>query len=146
MKKIFYLFIFTTLIVACNNSVEKKSDEESTKDSLSVESDGLKKVDQVRVPIYRGEVIFTEEAAVMKGIDFIYGITMDTLARELAARVEPIKKDEFDMVKVVVSGIVSENPAVANGEEGWPEVLTIQNIISVSAQPSEADVKIEDNN
>ena len=100
MKKIFYVFLMTAMIAACNNSGEKKTDEQSAvSDSLAVESDENKRISGVRMPVYRGEVIFTEEAAVIKGKDFIYGIEMDTLARELAARVEPIKKDEFDMVK-----------------------------------------------
>ena len=98
------------------------------------------------MPVYRGEVIFTEEGAVMNGLDFTYGIVLDTIAKELKARVEPIKKDEYDMVKVVVAGVVSDNPALAEGKEGWEEVITIKKILSVSAQPSQPDVKIEAKN
>ena len=139
MKKIFYLFLITAAIVSCNNSEEKKVEAEETTESND-------DVVDVRMPVYRGEFILTSEAAVLKGKDFIYGVTLDTMARELAARVEPIKKDEFDMVPVIVTGVVSKNPALAEGKEGWEEVIAIKKIINVSARPSKADVKIQDEN
>ena len=144
MKKFFYLFLITAAIVSCNNSESKKEDavEETTEEN----SEKTGKVSDVRMPVYRGEFIFTEEAAVLKGKDFIYGVILDTMARELGARVAPIKRDEFDMVPVVVTGVVSENPALAEGKEVWKEVITIKRILNVSAKPSEADVKIEDKN
>lgn len=147
MKKIAYVFLMTILIAACNNSGSKKADDQTkSSDSLSMENEENKDVVDVRMPVYRGEVIFTEEGAVMNGLDFTYGIVMDAVAEDLKAQVEPVKKDEYDMVKVVVSGVVSENPAVAEGKEGWPEVITIKKILSVSAQPSQPDVKIEAKN
>lgn len=138
MKKILYLFMITATLISCNNSEEKK--DEITEDSAETNKD----VVDVRMPVYRGEFILTEEAAVLKGKDFIYGVTLDTMARELAARVAPIKNDEFDMVPVIVSGVVTKNPALAEGKEGWEEVITIKKIINVSARPSEADIKIQD--
>ncbi|MBT8261972.1 MAG: hypothetical protein KJO05_04060 [Bacteroidia bacterium] len=140
MKKIFYLFLVTAALISCNNSEEKKT--ESTEESVETNDD----VVDVRMPVYRGEFILTDEAAVLKGKDFIYGVTLDTMARELAERVAPIKRDEFDMVPVIVTGVVSENPALAEGKEVWEEVITIKKIINVSARPSEADVKIQDKN
>lgn len=147
MNKLFYLFLMSLIVVACNNSEEKKTDDGSAEDQTeTVESDGRETVVDVRMPVYRGEVIFTEEGAVMNGRDFTYGIVMDTIARQLQARVEPIKTDPYDMVNVVVSGVVSDNPALAEGEEGWDEVIAIKKILSVSAEPSKPDVKIESKN
>jgi hypothetical protein len=143
MKKIFYLFLIATITFSCNNSEKKNS--ENPDENTEVSAQGGSVVD-VRMPVYRGEFIFTDEAAVLKGKNFVYGVVIDTVARELAARVAPIKKDEFDMVPVVVTGIVSPNPALSEGKEGWEEVITIKNILNVSAKPAEADVKIEDNN
>ena len=134
----------TLMIAACNNSESKKTEEQNAaQDSLSLEDENNLDDINVRMPVYRGEVIFTNEGAVINGLDFTYGIVMDAVAEDLKARVEPIKKDKYDMVKVVVSGIVSENPALAEGKDGWPEVITIKRILSVSSQPSEPDVKIE---
>jgi hypothetical protein len=145
MKKIFYLFLITAVLTSCNNTEEKKEDV-SEEASQEVVSDDKGTVVDVRMPVYRGEFILTDEAAVLKGKDFIYGVTLDTMARELAARVAPIKQDEFDMVPVIVSGVVSENPALAEGKEVWKEVITIKKILNVSARPSQADVKIQDKN
>ncbi len=63
------------------------------------------------------------------------------MAEELAKRVKPVKRDEFDMVPVVVKGTLKNKE---EGEEGWNEILTITEIVSVSDTPSEADVKIEE--
>ena len=144
MKKIAYVFLMTLIIAGCNNSETKKTDEQTKiQDSLSMDNESDPNIVDVRMPVYRGEVIFTDEGAVMNGLDFTYGIVMDAVAEELKAQVEPVKKDEYDMVKVVVTGVVSENPALAEGKEGWPEVIAIKKILSVSAQPSQPDVKIE---
>jgi hypothetical protein len=140
MKKIFYLFLIAAIAISCNNSEEKKAETNEETSETTGESV------EVRMPVYRGEFILADEAAVLKGKDFIYAVILDTMARELAAKVEPIKKDEFDMVPVIVSGIVSENPAFTEGEDVWEEALTIKKIINVSARPSKADVKIQDKN
>lgn len=93
-------------------------------------------------PQYEGEFIYIADGAVLKGSDFIYGVTLDEKAEELQDKVAPIKRDDFDMVPVVVKGKLGKK---AEGEEGWDEVLTITEIVSVSDTPSEADIKIEDN-
>jgi hypothetical protein len=147
MKKIAYLILLTLIVAACNNSETKKTEDQTKiQDSLSTDTESDQNVVDVRMPVYRGEVIFTEEGAVMNGLDFTYGIVMDAVAEDLKAQVEPVKKDEYDMVKVVVSGVVSDNPALSEGKEGWEKVITIKKILSVSAQPSQPDVKIEAKN
>ena len=92
-------------------------------------------------PEYSGEFIYTADAAVLKGSNFIYGVQLDDMASELAAQVQPVKRDDFDMVPVVVKGILKNK---STDEEGWDQVLTITQIVSVSDTPSEADVKIEE--
>ena len=47
------------------------------------------------------------------------------------------------MVEVIVYGIVEPKP---EGQEGWDEILTIKEIVSVSETPSPADIKLEDKN
>ncbi len=88
----------------------------------------------------KADFIYFDDAAVLKGNDFIYGVKVDEKAKELAQRVEPVKKDEFDMVEVTIKGTI--NPR-HEGEEGWEEIVTIKEIISVSDKPSEADVQIQ---
>tara|TARA_R110002049_G_scaffold63924_2_gene169398 strand:+ start:2781 stop:3155 length:375 start_codon:yes stop_codon:yes gene_type:complete len=121
MKRIVLLFIvFATVTFSCKE-----------KETERVSND----------PEYAGEFIYTADAAVLKGSNFIYGVALDEMAEELAKRVKPVKRDEFDMVPVVVKGTLKNKE---EGEEGWNEILTITEIVSVSDTPSEADVKIEE--
>ena len=96
--------------------------------------------------MYQGEFIYLEDAAVLKGRNFIYGVTLDEKAKELADQVAPVKNEDFDMVAVVVKGVVSKNPNLKAEGEGWEEVITIKEIIAVSDKPAEADIKIEETN
>ncbi|MCH2490047.1 MAG: hypothetical protein MK211_07850 [Flavobacteriales bacterium] len=94
------------------------------------------------LPTYSGEYIYTEEGAVLKGNNYIYGVTLDETAKQLADSVAPIKKDEFDMIPVIVKGIVEKNPAEGAGETVWPEIITIKKIVEVGKEPAKADVRI----
>ena len=140
MKKILYVFMLAALLTSCKNSEESKTDgaEEITENSNQNIDD--------KMPVYRGEFIYTAGAAVLKGVDFIYAVRLDSMANVLASRVEPVKKEEYDMVPVVVQGTVGPNPALSEGKEVWNEMIAIKNIISVSKSPSQADVKIEEKN
>ena len=73
-----------------------------------------------------GDFIFLEDAAVLKGDKFIYGVTIDDLSKQLADKVKASKSSDFDMVPVAVKGNVSQKP---EGQEGWDEILTITEIV-----------------
>lgn len=117
MKKFIAIAFLTIAFTACKNSEEKEAQS------------------------YSGEFLYFADAAVLKGTNFIYGVTLDEMTQELAKQVEPVKKDQYDMVQVTVKGIVSKKE---EGAEGWDEIITIKEIISVSNTPSEADIKIEE--
>jgi len=124
MQKIVFLFALVTMAFACKN--ETKTTTMSSDD-----------------PQFQGEFIYIADAAVLKGGNFIYGVTLDDMAMELAAQVKPVKKEDMDMVPVVVKGTLKNK---VEGEEGWDQIITITEIVSVSDTPSPADVKIEDKN
>ncbi|MBX2829520.1 MAG: hypothetical protein KTR22_15250 [Flavobacteriaceae bacterium] len=132
MKKSLLLIAFalTAVLFSCKNTEEKTAAQEETPHVLNSE-----------YKMYSGEFIYLADGAVLKGSNFIYGVTLDEMAQELADRVKPAKKEEFDMVPVVVKGIVSKKQ---DGEEGWEEILTIKEIVNVSDTPAEADIKIEE--
>ncbi len=88
--------------------------------------------------LIRGEFILIDDAAVIKGKDFIYGVVIDEKTRELAQQVAPLQREEYDMVPVVIKGIVKPNP-----EQGWEEIVEIKEIIGVSAPTSELPTKIK---
>ncbi len=88
--------------------------------------------------LIRGEFILIDDAAVIKGKDFIYGVVIDEITRELAQKVAPLQREEYDMVPVVIKGIIKPNP-----EQGWEEIIEIKEIIGVSAPTSELPTKIK---
>ncbi len=120
MKKMLLLFVITMSVIACKDNAEDRKSND---------------------PQFEGEFIYVADGAVLKGDTFIYGVTLDEMATALKDKVAPIKKDDFDMVPVVVKGVVSKK---AEGTEGWDEIITITEIVSVSDTPSEADIRIED--
>ena len=77
----------------------------------------------------------------LKGDNFIYGVSIDELSKQLAERVKEVKVSDFDMVPVAVKGKISQKQ---EGQEGWDEILTITEIVLVGNSPSKIDVKIEE--
>jgi hypothetical protein len=88
MKKIIVLITLFVSLSACKN------DQKTT----------LVTTENSNLAVYKGEFIFTEGAAVLKGTDFIYGVVVDDKMKELADKVAPAKKDVYDMVPVIVTG------------------------------------------
>lgn len=128
MKKILVLIALVIAVSACKNSDKK----EAEKELITAENSNL--------AVYKGEFIYVADAAVLKGKDFIYGVALNEKMHELAEKVAPVKKDDFDMVPVVVTGTLKDKEP---GTEGWDEILTIVDIVQVSPKPAKADVKIE---
>jgi len=91
-----------------------------------------------------GEYYYSTEGAVLKGASFIYAVTMDDMAKELGDQVAEVKNDVYDMVPVMVRGIVTRNPALDEGKEVWEQIITIKEIVSVGDQPAKVDIKIQD--
>lgn len=85
------------------------------------------------IPTLSGEFIYLSNAAVLKGKNFIYGVRIDSLSKKLADSVEPLKKDEFHMIPVVVKGDIIKNP----GRDGWEELVIIKEILEITPQEIE---------
>tara|TARA_R110000850_G_scaffold271031_2_gene404668 strand:+ start:64364 stop:64723 length:360 start_codon:yes stop_codon:yes gene_type:complete len=119
MKKVFVLLFSVLVLSSCKNNQESPQN-----DTQEIAAD----------------FIYFDDAAVLKGSDFIYGVKLDDKAKELSEKVAPVKKDEYDMVPVVVKGIINKRE---EGQEGWEEIFTITEIVKVSNRPSNPDVKLE---
>lgn len=115
------LLLVAFLFTACGN--------DTGDDSLEVER--VKTVED-SIPILEGRFIYLADAAVLKGDDFIYGVTLDSLGLELAEIVKPYKKESFDMVPVKVRARILQNP----GQEGWDEFIEIREILEAPANES----------
>jgi hypothetical protein len=134
MKRIFLVLALSLIVVSCKNNEEKQS--ESTDEATQ----GITGED-INIKNYKGEFLYLADGAVLKGNSFIYGVTLNEKAKELAEKVKPVKVDSFDMVPVFVKGSVSKKAAEA---EGWEEIITIVEIINVGKKPAEADIKFEE--
>ncbi|RZS99367.1 hypothetical protein [Aquimarina brevivitae] len=118
MKKLFLVAFVSTLFFSCNS--EKK--ESDTADATLI----------------RGEFILSDGAAVIKGEDFIYGVEITELTNELAKRVAPLQREQYDMVPVVVRGVIKKNE-----EDGWEEIVELKEIIGVTNPTSKLPTKIK---
>lgn len=130
MKNIFLLLALAIATVSCKNTEDKKTEINSSEETA------------VNTRTFEGEFLYLADAAVLKGDNFIYGVTIDDTMHQLADQVKSVKQDDFDMVPVIVKGSLSKK---AEGAEGWDEIITITEIVNVSKTPSEADIKIEEN-
>ncbi len=121
MKKILFLLIAGLALVSCN----QKSTEDSSSTSYEV---------------IEGEFIYLVDAAIIKGDSFIYGVALDDKMRELATIVKPLQRDEYDMVPVIIKGIINPKPT---NEEGWDYIVTIKEIVEVKAPTADTSIKLE---
>ncbi|HET8855725.1 MAG TPA: hypothetical protein VFM60_07360 [Salinimicrobium sp.] len=129
MKQLLTILICFFLVTACGNDAGEEALE--VRQPL-VEKDSI--------PTLSGEFIFLNDAAVLKGRDFIYGVQMDSTAMKLARKLEPLKKDNFDMVPVVLKAKIIPNPR----RDGWDEIIEIRKIIQIPQMVSDSAVSAEE--
>lgn len=128
MKKYFFAMSILALgFISCQDETQKKQ--------VPIETETV--TDSIK--ILKGEFIYVDSAAVLKGSSFIYGVQIDSMAKKLTMRVDSLKRNEFDMVPVVLKGVIKQN----NKEEGWDEIVTIKKIIKVSKPVSDPAIRIE---
>lgn len=129
MKKIVLLSMLLAVVLSCKNSEEKNHEVEETT------------TENVEVKAYKGDYIDSNGALVLMGTNFIYGVKRNEMSEKLSQQVANVKKNDFDMVGVVVRGNISKN---TDTDSEWEEVITITEIMRVSDKPSEADIKFEE--
>jgi hypothetical protein len=138
MKKLIIVLISLIVLTGCKDRTNKTTGDDSA--NATTEKSGKMPKSEVKLPRFRGEFIYVDNAAVLKGNDFIYGVKIDETSMALAEMASKIKQEPYDMVPVIVEGILEDKP---EGQEGWDKILTIKNIVTVSNKPSKADIKIE---
>lgn len=129
MKKIVLLMLLTAIAISCKNAEEKQTASED----IAAENTEIK--------AYKGDYIDSDGALVLMGSNFIYGVKHNEMSDQLSKQVAKVKKNEFDMVGVVVKGQISKN---TDNDSEWDEMITITEIMKVSDKPSEADIKFEE--
>ncbi|MFD2517186.1 hypothetical protein [Salinimicrobium flavum] len=129
--KLLAIFIGIFIMSSCGNDSREEINEaipEVAKDSLTT---------------IEGEFIYLADAAVLKGRNFIYGVELDSVALDLVKKVEPLKRDDFDMVPIVVKAKIIKNPR----QEGWDELVQIREILEIpERKPDSGSVPALNNN
>jgi hypothetical protein len=74
-----------------------------------------------------GEFIYAGDAAILRGSEFVYGVTIDSMSKVLSEQIQPFQKEDFDMVSVKVKGKIVPNPR----QEGWDENIEIREILEI---------------
>ncbi|MFC5047805.1 hypothetical protein ACFSTE_00180 [Aquimarina hainanensis] len=118
MKKSFLLILISLVIFSCKQGNTNNNSGETT--------------------LIRGEFILIDDVGVIKVQDSVYGVEINDMAYELSKKTTPLQREEYDMVPVVVQGIVKPNP-----NEGWEKIVEIKEIIGVSEPTSELSTKIK---
>ena len=77
--------------------------------------------------VLTGEFVYGADAAVIRGEDFVYGVTIDSMSTLLSQKVAPLKSGDFDMIPVTVKARIYPNPS----REGWEEVIEVREIIEI---------------
>ncbi len=126
-KTLLILAVLSLTVIACNKT---EKTEKVTEEIVVTQND--------ESLTFKGDFIYTNDAAVLKGKDFIYGVKLDEKAKELASKTTPLQREEYDMVPVVIKGNLKDNP-----NEGWEQIIEITEIVKVNVPTSELVTKIK---
>lgn len=134
MKGLKVIIVFVLIsIVACQKS--EKSDVSKTEKTVK-EFESTRTYEAGK--LIKGEFIYLDNLAVLKGDDFIYGIKMNDKANELVKKTNKVKRDSFDMIPVILTGEITKSEQ----KNTWEEWLIIEDIVEVKA-PQKQKVKLE---
>ena len=118
-EKFCALLVCLSLFSACGT--DSRDDDVEINQPVAVEDS---------IPTLQGEFIYLSDAAVFKGKGFIYGVMIDSLALDLVEKVKPYKKDNFDMVPVLLKAKIMNNPR----QTGYNEVIKIKEVLEAPAE------------
>ena len=124
MKKLFGMLMLSLLSFSCQDEGRGELMEQ-------------RKTEKVpdSIQLLEGDFIYSEEAAVMRGDDFVYGVTLDSMSRVLSERIAPLKSDDFEMIPVKVKAQIRPNPR----QNGWEEMIEILEIVEVPESAKVSD-------
>ncbi|WP_203295291.1 hypothetical protein [Luteirhabdus pelagi] len=131
MKKVVLLAFVAFCFLGCKE--QSKAQSEKTAADVTITPAGEKTL--------TGEFIYVDDAAVLQQNNKVYGVVLNEIAKDLAEEVTAIQKDPYDMVMVTVKGTTKKKEA---GTDGWEDILTITEVLSIQDKATMADVKIEE--
>lgn len=129
MKKIYFIFALSLLIISCKNDAKSndKANETDTQEQTGVTT--TRTVGKTN-DTFSGMFLYLEDnkAAVLQTAGSqVYGIVIDEKMKELNKQCQQYKTNDYDMVPVVFRGIKKPNPV----KNAWKEIIEIKEILSV---------------
>ena len=116
------LLVLLVSLVGCKSDTTETPEQETETKTVEQQKLNISAASNV----YKGEFIHVDSAAVLKGNNFIYGVKMDDITKQLISKVNSVKTDEYDVINVIVKGELTKNT-----EDGWEEIITITSIEKV---------------
>jgi len=98
MKKLFGLLILSLVLFSCQDEDRKE---------LMDKPQTAKVPDSIQV--LEGEFVYSADAAVMRGENFVYGVTLDSMSQVLSDKIAPLKSDDFEMIPVTIKAQIKPN-------------------------------------
>lgn len=144
MKKIYFIFALSLLIISCKND-GKSTDKANETDTKELPKTGTQQQSNIKTTRTVGDLketfsgmflyLESEKAAVLQtGSGGIYGVVIDDQMLALNEQCKQYKTKDEDMVPVVIRGAKKPNPV----PNAWKEVIEIEEILSVQ-KPSGQD-------
>lgn len=124
MKKLFGLLMLSFALYSCQDEGRKELMDQPEVEKIP---------DSIQV--LEGDFVYVADAAVLRGENFVYGVTLDSMMQVLADKVSLVKTDDFEMIPVTVKAKIKPNPE----QEGWEEVIEIREIIEVPESEKTSD-------
>lgn len=132
----YYIFIIALVVlVACKNNEQPDN---------GMPQDAAHSDINVNTQILRGDYIYYEDVAVLTTNDQIYEVIPDAAMKKLNKQAASFKKDNTDMVRVMVKAHIIPNPKRAQSKDVWEQAIEIKDIMEVSA-PVSKDIVIKPN-
>lgn len=133
MKRFVGVILLVSVLFSCQNEDRKELLQQPEVNEVP---DSLK--------VLTGDFVYGADAAVIRGEDFVYGVTIDSMSTLLSQKVAPFKSGDFDMIPVTVKARIYPNPS----QEGWDEVIEVREIIEIPENEKALDSlkKIEKKN
>lgn len=130
MKGLFFLLVFISVLVCSCKSDSKASNSEEK----MIQSELLSTSETLS-----GEFIHSDSVGVFKKRDDIYGVVMNTKAKELIAEVQKLDNDPYASFDVVINAEIKDNQE----EDAWPQVIDIQNIIKIKPSSNDDSLRLD---
>jgi len=130
MKKIYFIFALGLLfVVSCKNDAKAPEKKSETPEATTLADNGYE--------TFSGMFLYleNENAAVLQAAGgTMYGVVVDDQMHTLDKQCAQYKKNEHDMVPVVIKGIKKPNPI----KDAWKEVIEVKQVLSVQ-RPADQD-------